>query len=96
MQGSVFVFVVALFTYYTVLVESHLEPEDVVSYLGKKLGEAFLLAPQQHATAMAQANISGAKVQGVKIGGVVDCRPGQSNIFRLKSTLRDFRRRTYV
>ena len=57
----------------------HFEPEDAVS---KKLGKALLLAPQQHATAMTQAKMSAAKVEGFRKGGLVDHRMGQSTICR--------------
>ena len=41
--------------------------------IGKKLGEAFLLAPQQHTTAVA-VRMRAAKPHGLRKGGLIDHR----------------------
>ena len=50
--------------------------------MGKKLGETFLLVPQQHSTTMA-ARMSADMDQGLMKGGLVDRRQEDSPIYYL-------------
>ena len=59
---------------------SHLKGENVRSLIAR-LGEPFLLDPQQYTTTMAKAKMSAAKIQGFKKGDPVHRRSDQSAIY---------------